>query len=155
MGGRNTAIRGQDRRSRTFERDRTRQDVYASCGKSRSPTSIRSANGSNGDDGRAFCAAWLFTSPFTSPATGPKKLGTFAISSLGNLGVEQFHPLCPLTTYFTFGPIQKNGDVVAKIIYDHRVMDGRDVRKYLGDLEEILNKIIIEELRIATQPIAA
>ena len=75
-----------------------------------------------------------------------RKLGTFAISSLGSLGVEQFHPLCPLTTYFTFGPIQKNGDVVARIIYDHRVMDGRDVARCLGDLDEILSKTIVQEL---------
>ena len=82
-----------------------------------------------------------------SGRTRAKKFGTFAISSLGSLGVEQFHPLCPLTTYFTFGPIQKSGDVVAKIIYDHRVLDGRDVARCLGDLDGILNKIIVNELR--------
>jgi hypothetical protein len=76
-----------------------------------------------------------------------KRFGTFTISTLGNLGVEQIHPLSPLTTYFTFGPIQTGGDVVAKIIYDHRVMDGRMVARCLDDLEQILNEVILEEMR--------
>ena len=37
------------------------------------------------------------------------RLGTFVISSLGNFGVEQMHPLTALTTYFTYGPIRPDG----------------------------------------------
>ena len=76
-----------------------------------------------------------------------KRLGTFAISSLGSLGVEQHHPISPLTTYLTFGPISFQGEVNVKIIYDHRVMDGRTVARVLNDLEEILNTQILEELK--------
>ena len=76
-----------------------------------------------------------------------KRLGTFAISSLGNLGVEQHHPVSPLTTYLTFGPISPQGEVNVKIIYDHRVMDGRCVARSLIDLEEMLNTRILDELR--------
>jgi len=76
-----------------------------------------------------------------------KRLGTFAISSLGNLGVEQHHPVSPLTTYLTFGPISPQGEVNVKIIYDHRVMDGRCVARSLIDLEEMLNSRILDELR--------
>jgi hypothetical protein len=76
-----------------------------------------------------------------------KRLGTFAISSLGNLGVEQHHPVSPLTTYLTFGPISPQGEVNVKIIYDHRVMDGRCVARCLNDLEEVLNTRILNELR--------
>lgn len=75
-----------------------------------------------------------------------KRLGTFAISSLGNLGVEQHHPISPLTTYLTFGPISRDGDVNVKLIYDHRVMDGRCVARCLCDLEETLNTRILDEL---------
>ncbi|MFM7150442.1 MAG: hypothetical protein ACKO23_11415, partial [Gemmataceae bacterium] len=39
------------------------------------------------------------------------RLGTFMVSSLGNFGVEQHHPLTPHTTYFTFGPISESGEV--------------------------------------------
>jgi hypothetical protein len=75
-----------------------------------------------------------------------KRLGTFAISSLGNLGVEQHHPISPLTTYFTFGPISPAGTVNVKIIYDHRVMDGRTVARCLNDLQIVLETHLLEEL---------
>jgi hypothetical protein len=75
-----------------------------------------------------------------------KRFGTFMMSSLGNLGVEQIHPLTPLTTYFTFGPIRADGWVNLKIIYDHRVMDGRTVARALVDLESTLNRELVAEL---------
>lgn len=75
------------------------------------------------------------------------RIGTFVISSLGNYGVEQMHPLTALTTYFTFGPIAADGSVTLKVIYDHRVMDGRTVAKVLVRLEEVLNGALLEEVR--------
>jgi hypothetical protein len=75
------------------------------------------------------------------------RLGTFVISSLGNFGVEQMHPLTALTTYFTFGPISADGTVTLKIIYDHRVLDGRTVARALVRLEELLNTTVLAELR--------
>jgi hypothetical protein len=83
---------------------------------------------------------------YLSGYTRAKRFGTFVISSLGNFGVEQYHPLSPLTTYVTFGPVRTNGDVKVKIIYDHRVMDGRTVARCLNDLEGILNRDIVAEL---------
>ncbi len=76
-----------------------------------------------------------------------RRFGTFMISSLGNHGVEQLHPLTPLTTYFTFGPVAPSGEVTAKIIYDHRVMDGRCVAHCLNDLEHVLRNDLLAELR--------
>ena len=75
------------------------------------------------------------------------RLGTFVISSLGNFGVEQMHPLTTLTTYFTYGPIQPDGGVTLKVIYDHRVMDGRTVARILVGLDEVLNGAILDEVR--------
>ncbi|MBI1917180.1 MAG: hypothetical protein HYS12_20945, partial [Planctomycetes bacterium] len=75
-----------------------------------------------------------------------KRFGTFMISSLGNLGAEQIHPLTPLTTYFTFGPITVDGEAELKIIYDHRVLDARYVAHILGDLEHVLNDRLAREL---------
>ncbi len=76
-----------------------------------------------------------------------KRFGTFMMSSLGAQGVEQMHPLTPLTTYLTFGPIQADGRVTIKVIYDHRVIDGRHAARVLIDLEHILNTTLTEELR--------
>jgi hypothetical protein len=76
-----------------------------------------------------------------------KHFGTCMVSTLGNLGVEQFHPLTPLTTYLTFGPVSPAGEVTVKIVYDHRVMDGRAVARCLNDLEQVLRDQILSELR--------
>jgi hypothetical protein len=76
-----------------------------------------------------------------------KRFGTFGVTTLGGQGVEQIHPLSPLTTTLTFGPIDAWGKVTVKIIYDHRVLDGAYVARRLDDLEQMLNGLILEELR--------
>ncbi|MDW8224347.1 MAG: hypothetical protein RMJ82_15500 [Gemmatales bacterium] len=77
-----------------------------------------------------------------------KRFGTFMVSSYGSLGAEQLHPICPLTTLLTFGPISPDGEVVVKIIYDHRVLDGRRVAAALARLEEMLNTAVRAELEM-------
>ena len=76
-----------------------------------------------------------------------KRFGTFGVTTLGGRGVEQVHPLSPLTTTLTFGPIDPSGMVTVKIIYDHRVLDGAYVARRLVDVEHTLNGAILEELR--------
>ncbi len=88
----------------------------------------------------------FWTTLYISGWKRAKRFGTFIISSLGNLGVEQHHPVAPFTTYLTFGPISASGEVNVKIIYDHRVMDGRTVARCLNSLEEMLNTQILQEL---------
>lgn len=75
-----------------------------------------------------------------------RRLGTFTISSLGSLGSEQIHPLTPNTTYLSFGPIDPQGVVRVRLVYDHRVTDDRVIARCLGDLEEILMTAIDSEL---------
>jgi hypothetical protein len=76
-----------------------------------------------------------------------KRFGTFGLSSYGALGAEQVHPISPLTTTLTFGPIDIAGRVCVKLIYDHRALDGAYVARRLRDVEETLNGPILEELR--------
>jgi hypothetical protein len=77
-----------------------------------------------------------------------KRFGTFGLSSYGSLGAEQVHPISPLTTTLTYGPIDPTThQVVVKLIYDHRVLDGAYVARRLRDLEDVLNGPILEELR--------
>jgi len=80
-----------------------------------------------------------------------RRAGTFSMSSLGGFGVEQIHPLSPLTTYFTFGPIQRDGRVTLKIIHDHRVIDGRYIAQSLVDLEHVLNTALLKGLKWANR----
>jgi hypothetical protein len=82
-----------------------------------------------------------------SGRTRAKRLGTFMVSSYGSLGAEQLHPISPYTTLLTFGPISAAGDVVVKLIYDHRVLDGRLIARCLAHLETIFHTTILDELR--------
>ena len=89
--------------------------------------------------------------------SGPKRckrFGTFGLSSYGSLGAESHHPISPLTTTITYGPIDPSGRVVAKLIYDHRVLDGAYVARRLLDIENALRGPILDELRnpVAVQP---
>lgn len=92
-----------------------------------------------------------------------KRFGTFGLSTYGSLGAESLHPMSPLTTTLTYGPIDDHGKVCVKIIYDHRVLDGAYVARRLGELEATLVGAIREELirestegpRLAAMPPAA
>ena len=71
---------------------------------------------------------------------------------LRHLGAEQIHPISPLTTTLTYGPIDPaTGQVVVKLIYDHRVLDGAYIARRLRDIEEALNGPILDELRLDQQ----
>jgi hypothetical protein len=83
---------------------------------------------------------------YWSGAVRARRFGTFMLSSYGNLGAEQIHPITPLTSLFTFGPIAADGRVIAKIIYDHRVMDGRRVATALAMLEEVMCRDVLREM---------
>jgi hypothetical protein len=77
-----------------------------------------------------------------------KRFGTFGLTSYGALDAESLHPISPLTTTLTFGPISETGDVNVKLIYDHRVLDGAYVARRLRDIEIALNTEILNELRL-------
>jgi hypothetical protein len=79
-----------------------------------------------------------------------KRFGTFGLTSYGALGAESLHPISPLTTTLTFGPISPTGEVVVKLIYDHRVLDGAYIARRLRDIETNLNGAILDELREGT-----
>ena len=63
---------------------------------------------------------------------------------------KSLHPLSPLTTLLNYGVIDGDGRLAVRIMYDHRVMDGATVARALGRLEEILNSVILEEMRSLT-----
>lgn len=76
-----------------------------------------------------------------------KRFGTFGLSSYGALGAESLHPISPLTTTLTYGPIDPLGQVVVKLIYDHRVLDGAYVARRLAEIEQTLLGPVLDELR--------
>jgi hypothetical protein len=78
-----------------------------------------------------------------------KRFGTFGLTSYGALGAESLHPISPLTTTLTYGPIAADGRVVVKLIYDHRVLDGAYVARRLADVQAALHGALYDELRRA------
>lgn len=76
-----------------------------------------------------------------------KRFGTFMISSLGKYGVEQRHPIIPMTVDMTIGPIRGNGEVTVTMVYDHRVTDGSSIARALRDLDKVLHGPVLAELR--------
>jgi hypothetical protein len=81
-----------------------------------------------------------------------KRFGTFGVSTYGALGAEQLHPISPLTTTLTFGPIDAQGQVCAKLVYDHRVLDGAYIARRLRDVEHVLHTEILAELEAGIRP---
>jgi hypothetical protein len=77
-----------------------------------------------------------------------KRFGTFGLSSYGALGAESLHPISPLTTTLTYGPISPSGLVNVKLTYDHRVLDGAYIARRLRDVEDALHGLILDELRV-------
>jgi hypothetical protein len=75
-----------------------------------------------------------------------RHFGTFQLSVYSGLGAESFNPLTPLTTLLNWGPIDADGTVNVRILYDHRVMDGATVARALARLESILNDTIASEV---------
>jgi hypothetical protein len=79
--------------------------------------------------------------------TRPGQFGTFGLSVYSSLGAESLHPLSPLTTTLNYGPIDRDGTVWVRLVYDHRVFDGATAARALGQLEEVLTGPILAELR--------
>ena len=86
------------------------------------------------------------------PRTRPGQFGTFGLSTYSSLGAESLHPLSPLTTTLNYGPIDAFGEVVVRVVYDHRVTDGAVIARALAGLEAELRGPILDELsRSATR----
>lgn len=72
------------------------------------------------------------------PGTRAGRFGTFGLSVYSSLGAESLHPIGPLTTTLTYGPIGPDGAADVRVVYDHRVTDGAAVARALARLEDEL-----------------
>jgi hypothetical protein len=73
--------------------------------------------------------------------------GTFSVSVYSGLNAESLHPLSTYTALLNYGVMDGNGHVAARIIYDHRVMDGATIARALQRMEKILNSVVLEEVQ--------
>jgi hypothetical protein len=77
--------------------------------------------------------------------------GTFQLSVYSAMGAESLNPLTPLTTLLNYGPIDPEGRVNVRILYDHRVMDGALIARTLERFEAILNGAVADEVAALAQ----
>lgn len=81
-----------------------------------------------------------------------RHFGTFGVSVYASLGAESLHPLSPLTSTLNYGPIDAEGNVNMRLVYDHRVLDGSTVARALTRLEEVLiNDCVVELEQLETE----
>lgn len=73
--------------------------------------------------------------------------GTTGVTAYAGGGAASGHPLSLLTTTLSYGNIDSHGDVVARVTYDHRTLDGGPVARALGELERVLQHEMLAELR--------
>lgn len=72
--------------------------------------------------------------------------GTVGITSVATCGAHSIHPPTLGNLVITFGPIQADGTMRITFVYDHRVLDGLAVARYLEQFESILNEVVADEL---------
>jgi hypothetical protein len=84
-----------------------------------------------------------------------QRLGTFGVSSYSGLGANSLHPLTPISVTLNYGPVEADGQVDVRLIYDHRVMDGATVARALADMETVLAGKILSELHKLKRDVAA
>ncbi|MCX7699436.1 MAG: hypothetical protein N2039_01025 [Gemmataceae bacterium] len=83
-------------------------------------------------------------------SSGPlreKYFGTFGISVTAGLGASALALLSPTTTTLCYSPIEEDGSMCVRFIFDHRVLDGGPVARALVDLEEALTGDLSVELQ--------
>jgi hypothetical protein len=76
-----------------------------------------------------------------------KFLGTFAMSAVALPGFEPLYALPTLTSLLMYGTLEKDGTMLVKLDWDHRVIDGAQAARALARLEKVLVGRIVDELR--------
>jgi hypothetical protein len=72
--------------------------------------------------------------------------GTFGLSSVAGQGAGILHLIPLLTSMLHFGLLDEAGALDMRLTWDHRVMDGSQAARILGDLERTLQGEILAEL---------
>ena len=79
-----------------------------------------------------------------------KNLGTCALNPFPT-GGSVTQSATPLSFLLYYGLVEPNGDTQVQILFDHRVMDGIDAYRILRNIEAVLNREIVAELKQGTR----
>jgi hypothetical protein len=75
-----------------------------------------------------------------------RQLGTFGMSVLASMGIANLSTWVPWTSMIHYTPFDDAGSMFLRIAIDHRVLDGLQVAYALREMEEVLNRQILEEV---------
>lgn len=75
-----------------------------------------------------------------------KRFGTFGLTTISGSGATIQTPPTANTSAITYGPMDENERSVVTIGYDHRLMDGMTVARYLQELDDALHGPILQEI---------
>jgi hypothetical protein len=84
-----------------------------------------------------------------------RRLGTFAVASVGQWGTDLVDPLYPATAVLTYGAIDASGPVALRLKFDARVLTPGVAARILQDVERTLTCEVLLELRYFQQLDAA
>jgi len=87
---------------------------------------------------------------FGSGRLKSRYFGTFSINPLPSRHSRTTQTISPITLSFSYGSIQRNGELPCEIFFDHRVLDGVTVNRICADLQAVLNRDIVAELDSGT-----
>ena len=76
-----------------------------------------------------------------------RHFGTFAINSLAGMRGKIMQMCFPVTTLIYYGVPDRDGSMPLQSGFDHRVYDGYTAARAIGELENVLNTDILEEIR--------
>jgi len=72
---------------------------------------------------------------------------TFCVTSLSKWGIDVVRPPTPLTSLLHYGAIDAHGQVLMRLTYDHRVIDGQIPSLAMQAMERHLRTGILAELQ--------
>lgn len=78
--------------------------------------------------------------------------GNYAISVLGEHGVDVIDSVSIVPVFLSFGPIAEDGTVLLHFAMDHRVLDGSDAIRAMAAMQAALEGPIAEELAALDAP---
>lgn len=90
--------------------------------------------------------AWWWVRLHLMPRRRVKRLGTFGVTTLAGQGATIVDPKAPLTSILSYGPLDSHGQCSVSVTYDHRLLDGFRVARFLADLEGEMCGRIADEL---------
>ena len=76
-----------------------------------------------------------------------REIGTYGISSVARWHSELGTSRTALPCLLSYAPADGHGNVKVRLSFDHRIFDGALAGRGLSRLDEVLNSLILEELR--------